>query len=206
MVACFKYDVNENVCNRDCYICSLLYIHNIIGHYKPLVRLTIRLPIPLLLSVLILYMSDRIYNLKSIPNDRFFLRNFSWQFCLFTRRVFARNLLRWSCQRNIFFFIFSFWCLTWGLNRGLISNKLTHYILDCGNYFQHFFFFSYFFISSIVYFIDHIRLKLISLFYINKETKLKSAESCLIFLTLSSVTPTNLVNNITVITYFFIIL
>ena len=42
-----------------------------------------------------------------------------------TIRVFARNLLRGTRRRNIFF-IFSFWCLT----SGLTSNKSTHYLLD----------------------------------------------------------------------------
>ena len=47
---------------------------------------------------------------------------------IFTLRVFARNLLRGSRWRNIFFHI-SFWCLTWGLNLGLSSNKPTLYLL-----------------------------------------------------------------------------
>ena len=34
---------------------------------------------PLMLYVLILYMNNRTYNLKSTPSDRF-LNNFSWQF------------------------------------------------------------------------------------------------------------------------------
>ena len=50
---------------------------------------------------------------------------------LFTLRVFARNLLRRSRRRNIF--IFSYWCLTWGLNSGFTSNKPTHYLLNYGN-------------------------------------------------------------------------
>ena len=37
---------------------------------------------PLMLCVLILYISGGIYSLKSIPNDKFFLENFSWQFYL----------------------------------------------------------------------------------------------------------------------------
>ena len=43
---------------------------------------------------------------------------------LFTLRVLARNLLGESRPRNIF--IFSFWCLTWGLKTDLTSNKPTH--------------------------------------------------------------------------------
>ena len=30
--------------------------------------------------------------------------------------------------------IFSFWCLTWGLNPGFTSNKQTHYLLDYGDF------------------------------------------------------------------------
>ena len=44
---------------------------------------------------------------------------------LFTLRVFPRNLLKGSRRRNIF--IFLFWCQTWGLNSGSMSNKPTHY-------------------------------------------------------------------------------
>ena len=41
---------------------------------------------------------------------------------LFAPRFFARNLMR-SSQRRYICFIFSFWCLTWGLNSGLTPNK-----------------------------------------------------------------------------------
>ena len=44
----------------------------------------------------------------------------------------TRNLLKESRQRNIFF-IFSFWCLTWDLKSGLMSNKGAHYLLDYGD-------------------------------------------------------------------------
>ena len=49
-----------------------------------------------------------------------------------TVRVFARNLLRGSSRKNIF--IFSFWCLTWGLNSGVMSYRSTHYLLDYGDF------------------------------------------------------------------------
>ena len=51
---------------------------------------------------------------------------------LFTFRDFDRNLLRVSRRSNIF--IFSFWCLTLGLNSDLTSNKPTHYLLDYGDF------------------------------------------------------------------------
>ena len=49
---------------------------------------------------------------------------------ILTLTVFARNLLRGSHQRNISFYIL---CLTWDLNRGLMSYKPTHCLLDNGN-------------------------------------------------------------------------
>ena len=62
-------------------ICYFEYIHTyIIGHYNPSVRI-IDLT-PLMLCVLILYISGGTYSLKSTTNDRFFLRNFSWLFYL----------------------------------------------------------------------------------------------------------------------------
>ena len=57
------------------------------------------------------------YSLKSVQNDRFF-RRFSWQF-VFTPKVFAENLLTVCHRRN-----------NWCFNRGLTSNKPTHYLLD----------------------------------------------------------------------------
>ena len=63
------------------------------------------------------------------PTD--FLRNFSWQF-LFTHRVFARNLVRGNRRRNTFRILF--WCLAWASNPGFSSNKLTHYLLDHGDF------------------------------------------------------------------------
>ena len=52
---------------------------------------------------------------------------------LFILRVFARNRLRGSHQRN-FFFIFSFWCLTWDTNPAFASTNPTHYLLDYGDF------------------------------------------------------------------------
>ena len=69
---------------------------------------------------------DLQYKFDSFRFDRF-LRSF-FIATLFTCRVFARNLLRCRCRRDIF--MFSFWCLTWGLNSDLMSNKLKHYLLE----------------------------------------------------------------------------
>ena len=55
-------------------------------------------------------------------------KTFSYRFVL---PVFARNLLRGSCRRNIFFF-FSylwFWCLTWDTDPGLTPNALPFWII-----------------------------------------------------------------------------
>ena len=37
---------------------------------------------------------------------------------------------------EIFFLILSFWCLTWGLNRGLMPNKSALYLLDYGDFLE----------------------------------------------------------------------
>ena len=79
----------------------LPYIHAyIINHYNPSVCITAQLLTPLMLCALILYVSGQTYSLTSTPNDRF-LRNF-FMAGLFHLRVFARNLLKASCRRNIF--------------------------------------------------------------------------------------------------------
>ena len=81
---------------------TIRYIHMyIIGHYNHLVKITTQLHIPPMLCVLILYMSGRTYNLKSIPNDRY-LRNVSWQIYLLSK-FFARNLLKESRRGKKFF-------------------------------------------------------------------------------------------------------
>ena len=67
-----------------------------------------------------------IYSLKSTPSDRFFEKLFMG--ILFTIRVFTRNLLRRNRRRNIFH-IFSFRCLTWGLNQGLTPKKYFSYFV-----------------------------------------------------------------------------
>ena len=46
-----------------------------------------------------------VYVNESTPNDRFFLKNISWQF-LFTHRVLVRNLMRGNCRRDTFCILF----------------------------------------------------------------------------------------------------
>ena len=60
----------------------LILIYTYIIH-NPLVRITTYFLTPLMLSVLILYMSGGTYSLKSTPNGRFLIK-FSWQFYLFS--------------------------------------------------------------------------------------------------------------------------
>ena len=69
---------------------------------------------------------------STVDSERqtFLLSSLSWQFYL-PPEFLVRNLLRWSCRRNIF--TFSFWYLTWDLNSVLRCNKTIHYLLDYGN-------------------------------------------------------------------------
>ena len=70
-----------------------------------------------------------------VDSDRQIFEKLFMAICLYTIRVSARNL-----RINIFYI--SFWCLTYGLNRGLTSNKPTHtifnrehiYIIKISNY------------------------------------------------------------------------
>ena len=73
-----------------------------------------------------IFISGETSSLKSTLNDRFF--DILFIAILFNFTVFDRNLLGVSWRRNIF--IFSFWCLSWGLKSGLTSIKPTHYLLN----------------------------------------------------------------------------
>ena len=63
--------------------------------------------------------------LKSTPNNRFFEKLF--RVILVIPRIFAKKLLREN-RRNSFRIFF--WCLAWGSNPRLSSNKPTHYLID----------------------------------------------------------------------------
>ena len=93
-VVCFFKDFpKKNVFGGPCiYNCSL----------QSLVRLTILCLTPLLLDVLILYMSGGTYSLKSTPDDRF-LRSFSLQFYLFAE--FLAEICWEEVAEEIFFSI-----------------------------------------------------------------------------------------------------
>ena len=74
-----------------------------------------------MLCVLILYMkNDRLYKKLVMA-------------ILFNTRVFASTSPGVSRQRNIFLYVVSLRCVTWGLNRALNSYKRTHYLIDYGN-------------------------------------------------------------------------
>ena len=90
-----------------------------IDHYNLSVKITTKHR----LGVLISFISGGTFGLKSIPNDIFVWRNFSWQF-LFTLRVFTKNLLRGNLRWNIVSY----------LNRRLTSSKPAHYLLDNAAY------------------------------------------------------------------------
>ena len=83
------------------------------------------------MCVLFLFISGGTYSLKLTANSNIlFVKLF--MAILFTLRVFARNLLRGNRRRNTFCILF--WCLAWGSNPGLSSNKPKHYLLDYGDY------------------------------------------------------------------------
>ena len=77
-----------------------------------------------MLCVLILYISDGTYSLKSTPNDRFFEKLF--MAILFNLRVFATNLLRGNRRRNLFVFRSDVWPGTRTLAFRLIGQHTTY--------------------------------------------------------------------------------
>ena len=82
-----------------------------------------------MLCVLILYISDGTYSLKSTPNDRFLEKLF--MAILFTFRVFARNLLRKEIAVEIFFvFRFDVWPGTRTLAFRLISQHNVRFLVN----------------------------------------------------------------------------
>ena len=81
------------------------------------------------IHVLIVSINRCTYSLKTIPNDSF-LRKFTLQFYLLSE--FLPKICWEEINEEIFFF-FLFWCLNRDLNRGLTSNKPTHYLRDYGD-------------------------------------------------------------------------
>ena len=95
----------------------------IIGHYNTLVRIRTQLFTQRILCVLIL---DEWRNLQFNFDfeSPIFLRNFSWQFYSFLEVLQERNIQIQFRSR----------CLVQVLNRGLMSNKPTHYLLHYGDF------------------------------------------------------------------------
>ena len=56
----------------------------------------------------------------------------SWQVYLLSE--FLPEICWEQIAEEIIFFHTSFWCMTWGTNPVIASNKPTHYILDYGNF------------------------------------------------------------------------
>ena len=83
-----------------------------------------------MLCVLILYISGGTFSLKSTLNDKFLEKLFMT--ILFNLRVFAKNLVKGNRRRNTF--RISFWFLAWDSYPGYSNNKLTHYLLDHGDF------------------------------------------------------------------------
>ena len=101
------------------------YIHNIIGHCNPTVRIiNLVFHTTYVVRVFILYINGGTYSLKLIPNDRVFEKLFIA--ILFTLRVFVRNLLKGNRRRNTFFvFRFDMWLGARALALRLTSQHTT---------------------------------------------------------------------------------
>ena len=107
------------------YIGSAIYIHIYIIVITILhARLLTQFLTPLMLCVLILYISDGTYSLESTSNDRFFEKLF--MAILFTLRVFVRNLLRRIAEEILFVFCFDVWPGARTLAFHLISQHTTY--------------------------------------------------------------------------------
>ena len=97
--------INEYWLNKNVCL-NIIYIHTyIIGHYNPSVRIID------LVSHTTYVVCVNFYMWVAGP-----LREICWE----------------QIAEEMFFFYISFWCLTWGLNSGLTSNKPTHCLEDYG--------------------------------------------------------------------------
>ena len=82
---------------------------------------------PLMLCVLVLYISGETYSLRSTLNDGFFEKLFM------AVLIFSQSFCQKSAEKKSPQKCFLFWCLVWGSNPGFTSNKPTHYLLDYGD-------------------------------------------------------------------------
>ena len=109
------------------FVTEYIYIHNIIGHYIPSVRIIDLVSHTTYVVCINFIHTWRDYCLKSTPNDRFFEKLF--MAILFALRIFATNLLRGNRTFRILI-----WCLAWGSDPGFTSNKPTHYLQNYGDF------------------------------------------------------------------------
>ena len=126
-----KRKLNVLHLNVFCINRTFSYIHSytyIIGHYNPSVMIT-----PLMLFVLILYISGGTYSLKSSPNDRFFWETFHGNF-IYSQCYCQKSAERKSPKKYFSYFVLMLCCLAWNSNLGFLSNKPTHYLLDHGDF------------------------------------------------------------------------
>ena len=143
------YDYNEIQWNCNTYIHNYMslqpfcqdndlaphttYVTYIIGHCNPSVRIiNLVSHTTYVVCVIFLYISGAIYSLKSIPNDKFLLRNFSRQFYLLPE--FLLEICWEEIAEKILFRISVLISGLWGSNPGFSSNKPTHYLLDHGDF------------------------------------------------------------------------
>ena len=87
-----------------------------------------------MLCALILYVSSGTYSLTLTPNDRF-LETFTRQVYLLSEFL---TEICWEAIAEEILFIYHFWWLTWVRTQAFATNKLTHYMLDHGDY-MHFY-------------------------------------------------------------------
>ena len=112
----YRFFFLENALKKKYWILSeisffyLKYNAYIIGHYNPSVRIiNIVSHTSYIVCVNFIHKWQDLH-FKVDSEQQIFLRNFSWQICLFTLRVFASNLLRRKSPKKYFFRI---WRLAW---------------------------------------------------------------------------------------------
>ena len=103
-----------------------IYIHNIIGHYNPTVRITTYLRTTYVVCVNFSYVNGSAYSLTSTPNNRFFKKLFHGRFIC--SQSFCQKSAQRKSPKKYFFFIFCVDTLpgiqTWALH--LISLHTTY--------------------------------------------------------------------------------
>ena len=105
-----------------------IYIHNIIGHYNPSVRI-----IDLVSHTTYVVYVNFIHKWRDLQFKVDAERQIFWE-TFHDNFIYSQNFWPEICweernrRRNTF--IISFWCLAWDSNPGFSYNKPTHYLLD----------------------------------------------------------------------------